>query len=375
MPSSTQHNIQVKLDNQRSRRTPRIDYRHLNSTGNRVIYDQDSSLTLHDELNISEQFQNLTITEDMPSPTVEIDTLVLLQEIEDVIDESPVDSDSIEEVGVTVSKLQEQRTSLRRYEILLKSETVSNPDLPARIASSMMKIKDYIKCSKDRKQKLDLLQKKQLHEEAFCKERSMLFVISDLRRSIADLINDFRINLDMLTDIELMQLKTDLSSKLELIGKAANKYENILQTPLKEHEVLIEVKEVGEQYELMMKMKAMYISKLDTLLHSRDVYRQKLFSESKLNIRLEKFSGYTDTIDFYTFKSDFNKVHERSTPKHLLPDLLKNNYLKDPALSMVKTLNDIDAIWSQLQFAYGDAKLMLTKKLNQVSPPTTLQRC
>eukprot|EP00794_Sanderia_malayensis_P017167 gene17167-18889_t len=41
---------------------------------------------------------------------------------------------------------------------------------------------------------------------------------------------------------------------------------------------------------------------------------------------------------------------------------------------MVKSLSDIDAIWSQLQFEYGDVKLMLIKKLNQLSTMEPLVR-
>eukprot|EP00794_Sanderia_malayensis_P012202 gene12202-13458_t len=199
-----------------------------------------------------------------PNPSAtEVETLLLLQEIEDVIDESPVDFVSIEEVDSAVLKLQEQRMSLRRYDILLKSET-SDSDLLAKISDTLMKIKEYIKCSKDRKQKLNLLQTKQLHEEAFRRERSTLFVITDLRRIITDLINDFRIVLEKLTDIELLQLKSELPVKCELMNKAAKKYELILQTPLSDADLLTEVKDIGEQYELMTKMKAT----ADSLAHA-----------------------------------------------------------------------------------------------------------
>ena len=117
----------------------------------------------------------------------------------------------------------------------------------------------------------------------------------------------------------------------------------------------------------MLKYKSLFQEKLNDIIIQRDVYKQQLFNESKLNIRLEKFSGYDDCVDFYTFKTDFNKLYERSTPNHLLPDLLKNNYLKEPALSMVKSLKDINQIWAQLKTAYGDVKMLLTKKLNQLS--------
>ena len=50
----------------------------------------------------------------------------------------------------------------------------------------------------------------------------------------------------------------------------------------------------------------------------------------------------------------------------MLPDLLKYNYLSEPALSLVKTLDNVDEMWIRLKRAYGDAKTLLDRKLTQV---------
>ena len=42
-------------------------------------------------------------------------------------------------------------------------------------------------------------------------------------------------------------------------------------------------------------------------------------------------------MDIFTFQSTFEKLYEKRTPKTMLPDLLINNYLEDPALSLVKS--------------------------------------
>ena len=47
----------------------------------------------------------------------------------------------------------------------------------------------------------------------------------------------------------------------------------------------------------------------------------------------------------------------------MLPHLLKNNFLADPALALVKTLDTIEEIWIRLKKAYGDSRVMLKKKL------------
>ena len=50
----------------------------------------------------------------------------------------------------------------------------------------------------------------------------------------------------------------------------------------------------------------------------------------------------------------------------MLPDILKNNYLADPALALVKTLDSIEEIWIRLRKAYGDSRVILKKKLGEM---------
>eukprot|EP00794_Sanderia_malayensis_P000917 gene917-224_t len=158
------------------------------------------------------------------------------------------------------------------------------------------------------------------------KEKSMLFTITDVRHSLIEFINYFKQPIDKLTDAELIQVKTDMMYKVDAVKNIAMKYELILQTRFTNEE---------------------------PIKHIRIIY---------------------SATDFYTFKDNFNKLHELSTPKHLLPELLKNNFLKGPALSMVKSLTDIDEIWKQLQFAYGDVKMLLAKKLKHVSTIDSLSK-
>ena len=43
----------------------------------------------------------------------------------------------------------------------------------------------------------------------------------------------------------------------------------------------------------------------------------------------------------------------------MLPELLRNNYLEDLVLSLVKNIQGIEEIWNRLKKAYGDTKIML----------------
>ena len=91
--------------------------------------------------------------------------------------------------------------------------------------------------------------------------------------------------------------------------------------------------------------------------------KEKLFQVSDLHIKLKTFKGYISDLDVYTFQMEFEKLYTKATPKKMLPDLLKYNYLEDPALALVKSVEDIEEIWIRLKGAYGDPKTMLDKKL------------
>ena len=118
-------------------------------------------------------------------------------------------------------------------------------------------------------------------------------------------------------------------------------------------------------YETFLTKFHTYKTNLDSELEKREVEKHKMMLDSSLKIELKKFGGFDSTYDIYTFKEKFEKFHLRNTPKHLLPDLLKMNYLEHTALLLVKDSNDIDEIWKRLKKSFGDPQVMLDKKLQQ----------
>ena len=101
-------------------------------------------------------------------------------------------------------------------------------------------------------------------------------------------------------------------------------------------------------------------------ISDRELDKHQLFKEKILNIKLAKLSALNSSRDYYTFKDEFEKLHLRTTPKTMLPELLRNNYLENPALSLVKNTQNIDEVWKRLKKAYGDTKIMLSKKLTEL---------
>ena len=58
-------------------------------------------------------------------------------------------------------------------------------------------------------------------------------------------------------------------------------------------------------------------------------------------------------MEIFTFQSTFEKLYEKRTPRTMLPDLLINKYLEDPALSLVKSVKGISEIWDRPKLGYG----------------------
>ena len=196
-------------------------------------------------------------------------------------------------------------------------------------------------------------------------EKTQKFIIDDTNILLTRLEWIFNQNLDEMTDTELVQLKSQLSDHDKSLRIIAEKYQELIKTPTSNHELELHISEIGEKYIELSKLKGTFIDYLNEQFVNREIEKHKLFKESNLNIKLEKFSGY-ESIDIFTFRTKFEKVHLRNTPKKLLPDLLINNHLSEPALSLVKGLTDIDIIWDRLIKAYGNSKILVSRKLADI---------
>ena len=93
-----------------------------------------------------------------------------------------------------------------------------------------------------------------------------------------------------------------------------------------------------------------------------------------MKINLSKFSGFNSKLDLYTFWSELIKIYKRTTPKRMMSGVLKNNHLEGSALSLVRSVDNIDEIWQRWKSVYGDPKLLLKKKLSEISAINQLSK-
>ena len=104
----------------------------------------------------------------------------------------------------------------------------------------------------------------------------------------------------------------------------------------------------------------------------RDISEEKIENSSLLGIKLPKFGGHNSQLDFFTFKSKFNKLVATKIKSCLLPNHLKCNYLSGQALQLVKKIDKMEEIWGRLEECYGEVATHLNMKLEKISLCTPL---
>ena len=111
---------------------------------------------------------------------------------------------------------------------------------------------------------------------------------------------------------------------------------------------------------------ARYRKDLGQEVKNRDLGSDKIRDTSILSLELPKYRGYGSSLDFYTFRSEFEKLISPKIQARLLPDYLKNNYLEGQAFAIVSEINEIDKIWERLKTSFGNVEILLNNKLKRL---------
>ena len=93
-----------------------------------------------------------------------------------------------------------------------------------------------------------------------------------------------------------------------MLSSIADRYQQLLKRPLKNHKLQSAINIINDSYMKLRLTRESFVNQLDQQIASKDVNKFKHFKEANLNIQLNKFSGYESQIDYYTFKSDFEKL-------------------------------------------------------------------
>ena len=225
-------------------------------------------------------------------------------------------------------------------------------------------VKEYIK--KANHFKKEMIERKSNADSKIqaSKVRSKIFLYEEVETTIRDLNGTFNVSFENMNDKEVAIRKGDLPKEIQKLENLSKKIHDILECS--ESSMEHKMDDIMQRYRKIIKLKESYSQCINNEMRNREITKQELFNESKLKINLPKFSGFESKIDIYTFQSKFMKVHKRTTPTRMMPDVLKSNLLEGPALSLVRSVTDIDEIWKRLKAAYGDPKLLLKRKIAEI---------
>ena len=313
------------------------------------------------------------------------------EDINDYIEENQYAEDSATgDIDTSITKIEELRSKYRSVHKDLKShnEAVYDTQYKPNYDVNIKAIKDYLASIKEVKK---TIRKKEHSEntkmvdehqavvsgERLRKQETSEFLIADVGR-IMDLLlqeTDMFSSSSDVTDQEIWDVKKNLPTIQKQTDSMCEKYKELLEIvpdslPDKDRKL----KELSKKYKELLKAEKQFRERLDAEIKERELTKEKSFETSTLKINLPKFSGYDSTIDVYTFQEKFEKIHKSKTPKRLMPELLKNNYLEGSALEFVKRHEDIDEIWKSLKLSFGDPRMMMMKKVQELEAVPSLWR-
>ena len=390
------------------RKRERIDYKELSTTGKKVVKISNSnqstvdinqsdsennliqsnsknnlnqsssennsfvnSKTDVDDLNIL--LNNLSLCQNMGQDSdhsekekqLLIDASSLSDEITDFIDEHPVNEacHSINDCNSILEKIEILRSNFRRRHKEIKT-VVENyeENYGKEFAVKMGEIKVYIKDINSQNRYMQLKVKK--HDD-HSKYKMFRFQMDEVIRMMNELQQIYEVPLKKETDKDIKRRRDELSIHNKEARKIGEKMEGMMSNITNDDVLMHEIDLLKSRYEEFLKSKNLYLKNVKIETDQREIDMNEAFQISSLNIKLSKFKDYDSPLDVYTFQSNFEKIYLKSTPTNLLSDLLKNNFLEGPALTLVKSIDDINEIWRRLQAAYGNCKIMLAKKLSE----------
>ena len=177
------------------------------------------------------------------------------------------------------------------------------------------------------------------------------------------LLNKFKTKPTTLGDHQLLEVSKKLGDLDTEFGDILSKI-----TSFAKYASSVEIKDIFKSLEtrrqIVSDMKTAYIDEVHAEVLLRDVSDEKLKCASTLKFELPKFQGYESEMDIYTFKSKFVKLVQPNVQKTFWADTLKLNYLRDPVLSLLQKIEDIEKIWIKLLDSYGNVRLLLKNKLS-----------
>ena len=291
-------------------------------------------------------------------------------DIDDHIDENPIEDicGSIEDLDAIMMKTENIRTQYRskHQEMRISLGNQYKETYEASYEEKLALIKEYIKEAKDARKNMGHQESSKKEVQKQKQSRSLDFSLKFVVDMMDNLKIEFAKSFENISGDEVSRRNKEQPKQLNEFEEVIRIVKEILESatvcPTKEREI----QGIITRYEELTTLKGDYMERLKNEISEREINKHQLMKEKILNIKLAKFNGLNSSRDYYIFKDEFEKLHLQTTAKTMLPELLRNSYLEDPALSLVKNIQNIDEIWKRLKKAYGDNKIILSKRLTEL---------
>ena len=192
-------------------------------------------------------------------------------------------------------------------------------------------------------------------------------IISNVKERYDSFQSKYSVDLGSLSDSDLLKRQQDIAlidSEFSDILDWLTELAKARPTNYQEADAILS--QADSARHVLRTLRNDYRSNLDAQIKQRDITEEKMKNASVLGINIPKLRDYTSAIDFYTFKSEFEKLVVPVIQAKLLPDYLKNNLLEGQALLLVKELSDLDEIWKRLEVSFGNVNILLSNKLKKI---------
>jgi len=351
--------------------TPKTDDHPSTSTST------DQSLAEISKLLESFTFHDNDTQQDMSTTEKEIKALLvheatLADDITDFLEENSVENfaDSIEDIDHTIKRTEDLRSAYRKIhkELAIQlgdkyEDQYAKPHilLLETIKAYIIHIKKHRRDIKDQKNSIN---QTELQNEMIIRKRKNQFLVDEIIRILDYLEKIFKVELKECSDGDIKSRKRELSDHQKEIHTLSTYIKNVMESSATNSTA--ELNKLNSRYNQLIELKVTYAENLHLEIEQREIEKKDTFNSSILNIKLSKFRGYDSPLDIYTFQTQFEKLYLKTTPSIVLPDLLKNNHLDDPALLLVKNVDNMADIWNRLKDAYGDHKMLLTSKISEL---------
>ena len=249
-------------------------------------------------------------------------------------------------------------------------------------------LEDFIKGKREKVRKIKLeeiaressrkqLDERKRAEEKDARDQQSIMICSNIYDNISErmakLESKCKIDVTSLTDLQMMNAKKDFTS---IDSEHTGILDKILKlteaNPSRYPETQNFGKDIFSRKSDLSKLIIRYKDSVEKQISKRDLSEDKIKNASVLGIKLPKFKGYDSEMDFYTFKSEFEKLVAPRISIQLQADYLKHNYLDGQALKLVKEIDDMSDIWARLKSSFGNVSTLLSTKLDKIDASTPL---